>query len=127
MTEIVGRIGGPFPSEMKTPREARFPGRSNMQAPTPKEALNVIIGNSAPLSRVFDLVRIVAPKDVRVLIPGERGTGKELAADAIHALSGRGKMPFIKINCAVLSRDLLASELFGHVRGSFTGAISTRT
>ncbi len=98
-----------------------------MQAPTPKEVLNAIIGNSAPLSRVLDLVRIVAPKDVRVLIRGERGTGKELAADAIHALSGRGGMPFVKINCAALQKDLFASELFGHVRGSFTGAVSTRT
>ncbi|GEM_PF-5319174 len=73
------------------------------------------------------LIGIVAPKEVRVLIQGERGTGKELVADAIHRLSNRRKMPLIKINCAVLSRDLLASELFGHVKGSFTGATSTRT
>lgn len=76
--------------------------------------------------RLLDLVRIIAPKNIKVLIRGERGTGKELVADAIHSLSHRNKMPFTKINCAVLSRDLLASELFGHVKGSFTGATATR-
>ena len=83
-----------------------------MHAPMPRGALNGIIGKSAPISRVLELVRIVAPKDVRVLIRGERGTGKELVADAIHALSARGKMPFVKINCAALQKDLIASELF---------------
>lgn len=77
--------------------------------------------------RLFDLIRIIAPKDVKVLIRGERGTGKELVANEVHALSQRKSKPFIKINCAVLSRDLLASELFGHVKGSFTGATDTRT
>ena len=85
-----------------------------------------IIGTSLAMVRLLDLVRIIAPKDVKVLIRGERGTGKELVADAIHSLSQRNKMPFTKINCAVLSRDLLASELFGHVKGSFTGATATR-
>ena len=85
-----------------------------------------IIGASPPMVRLFDLVSIIAPKDVKVLIQGERGTGKELVAAAIHGLSHRNKMPFTKINCAVLSRDLLVSELFGHVKGSFTGATATR-
>ena len=85
-----------------------------------------IIGASPPMVRLLSLVKIIGPKDVKVLIRGERGTGKELVADAIHSLSHRNKMPSMKINCAVLSRDLLASELFGHVRGSFTGATATR-
>lgn len=76
---------------------------------------------------LLEIVRIIATKDVRVLIRGERGTGKELIADQIYSSSLRSKMPFIKLNCAVLNRDLLASELFGHVKGSFTGATDTRT
>ncbi len=86
-----------------------------------------IIGNSPCMMELLEIVRTIAPKDVRVLIRGERGTGKELIADAIHSLSLRNRMPFIKLNCAVLNRDLLASELFGHVKGSFTGATDTRT
>ena len=93
----------------------------------PRTALDRIIGESPSISRLLDLVRTVASKDVKVLIQGERGTGKELIANAIHTLSNRSNMPFIKINCAILNRDLLTSELFGHVKGSFTGAISTRT
>jgi len=92
-----------------------------------KKGFPGIIGTSPTMLRVLDLIRIIAPKDVKVLIRGERGTGKELVADAIHRKSLRKNMPFIKVNCAVLSRDLLASGLFGHVKGSFTGAISTRT
>ena len=86
-----------------------------------------IIGTSLSMLTVLDLIRIIAPKDVKVLIRGERGTGKELVANALHGMSDRSKMPLITINCAALSRDLLASELFGHVKGSFTGATSTRT
>jgi two-component system, NtrC family, response regulator HydG len=89
-------------------------------------SLGDIIGESPALSMLLDMVRIIAPKDITVLIHGERGTGKELIADAIHALSARCSMPFVKVNCAVLNRELLASELFGHVKGSFTGATDTR-
>ncbi|MBW1716773.1 MAG: sigma 54-interacting transcriptional regulator [Deltaproteobacteria bacterium] len=92
-----------------------------------KKGFTGIIGTSPTMLRLLDFIRIIAPKDVKVLIRGERGTGKELVANAIHRKSLRKNMPFIKVNCAVLSRDLLASELFGHVKGSFTGAISTRT
>jgi two-component system response regulator HydG len=86
-----------------------------------------IIGNSPCMMELLDIVRIIAPKDVRILIRGERGTGKELIADTIYSTSHRNRSPFIKLNCAVLNRDLLASELFGHVKGSFTGATDTRT
>ena len=78
------------------------------------------------MMELLDIISIIAPKDVRVLIRGERGTGKELIAEAIYSRSLRNRMPYIKLNCATLSRDLLNSELFGHVKGSFTGANETR-
>jgi transcriptional regulator with GAF, ATPase, and Fis domain len=85
-----------------------------------------IIASSPCMKALLNIVSTIAPKDVRVLIRGERGTGKELIADTIYSQSLRNRMPFIKLNCAVLNRDLLASELFGHVKGSFTGATDTK-
>jgi DNA-binding NtrC family response regulator len=85
-----------------------------------------IIGTSAPMSKVFDTISRVAPSKASVLITGESGVGKELVADAIHGLSPRAKKPFIKVHCAALSESLLESELFGHEKGSFTGAASRR-
>jgi len=85
-----------------------------------------IIGNSPELERVLEQVKHVAPTDSTVLIEGETGTGKELIAHAIHNASSRKGRPFVKLNCAAIPLDLLESELFGHERGAFTGAIAQK-
>ena len=85
-----------------------------------------LIGESQEFKQVLDQVRIVAPADCSVLIQGETGTGKELIAQAIHEQSSRSAGPFVKLNCAAIPAGLLESELFGHERGAFTGAVTQR-
>ncbi len=85
-----------------------------------------IIGKSAAMQQVFDLISQVATRRSTVLIQGESGTGKELVAKAIHAASPRADAPFVAINCGNIPGELLESEIFGHVRGAYTGAASTK-
>jgi formate hydrogenlyase transcriptional activator len=86
--------------------------------------LSRIVGSSDALRRVLEMVRIVAPTGATVLIQGETGTGKELIAEAIHKCSDRSNGPFVKVNCAAIPAGLLESELFGHERGAYTGAVA---
>ncbi|MCB1163723.1 sigma-54-dependent Fis family transcriptional regulator, partial [bacterium] len=86
-------------------------------------SLESIIGSSEAMQRIFAVVRKIAATDSTILIGGESGTGKELIARAIHFMSGRADKPFVGVNCGALPENLLESELFGHVKGSFTGAI----
>jgi two-component system, NtrC family, nitrogen regulation response regulator NtrX len=85
-----------------------------------------LIGRSAPMEEVRRQIRKIAPTEARVLITGESGTGKELAAAAIHALSARNQAPFVRVNSAAIPKDLVESEMFGHERGAFTGALERR-
>ncbi len=85
-----------------------------------------MVGDSPGIRQVRGLIERVAPSDSRVMITGESGTGKELVAAAIHAGSGRRDRPFVRVNCAAIPRDLVESEMFGHERGSFTGATDRR-
>jgi two-component system nitrogen regulation response regulator NtrX len=85
-----------------------------------------MVGTSAAMNKVRELIAQVAPTDARVLILGESGTGKELVAHAIHHASRRASRPFITVNCAAIPRDLVESEMFGHEKGAFTGAIDRR-
>ena len=88
--------------------------------------LNKIIGLSPSIKALRELIKLLGPSDSTVLIVGESGTGKELVANALHECSGRAAGPFVPVNCGAIPKDLLESELFGHKRGSFTGAISDR-
>src|SRR5947209_11802910 len=85
-----------------------------------------MVGESPELAAVYDVVRQAAPTKATVLVLGESGTGKELIAQALHELSPRKDKPFVKVACAALSETLLESELFGHERGSFTGAVGRK-
>jgi len=96
--------------------------QSVRSAPSPEE----IVGTSAVLRRVLGQAAIVAPTDAAVLIQGETGTGKELVAREVHKLSSRHQRPLVKLNCAAIPSGLLESELFGHERGAFTGAIAQK-
>ncbi|HEX9078129.1 MAG TPA: sigma-54 dependent transcriptional regulator [Desulfuromonadaceae bacterium] len=92
----------------------------------PHKLSSAMIGKSAPMLKLFDMIVKIAESAATVLIQGESGTGKELAARAIHQLSDRSSRNFVPVNCAAIPDDLLESELFGHVKGSFTGAFANR-
>ncbi|RII30276.1 MAG: sigma-54-dependent Fis family transcriptional regulator [Geobacter sp.] len=110
-------------SELQT---MRLHASADENSRNPHMLCSTIIGRSAPMQALYDLIEKVAESNATVLIQGESGTGKELAARAIHQLSNRKSKNFVPVNCAAIPDDLLESELFGHVKGSFTGAFANR-
>lgn len=92
----------------------------------PTHSTGDLIGTSPAMERIYATIRSVAPSNATAFITGESGTGKELCAQAIHDLSGRAASPFIALNCGAIPQDLLESEVFGHLKGSFTGAIADK-
>ncbi|HTJ43588.1 MAG TPA: sigma 54-interacting transcriptional regulator [Kofleriaceae bacterium] len=94
--------------------------------PSEKERLGEMVGRSAPMREIFGLIERIAPTDATVLIEGETGTGKDMIARTIHELSRRKDAPFIVVDCGAVAGTLIESELFGHEKGSFTGAVAAR-
>jgi PAS domain S-box-containing protein len=114
-TESCGGLGGRYVVMMRAEEQ-------ELQAP----AFQGIIARSPAMQRIFRLVELLRDNDSTVLVTGESGTGKELVARAVHATSHRSAGPFVAVNCAAIPPELLESELFGHVRGAFTGAVKDR-
>lgn len=109
-----------------TERTAQLLSERNSLLASASDAFKNLIGNSAPWMRVLDAIRLVAGTEAPVLVVGETGTGKEEVARAIHRLSSRAERSFVPVNCSALSTTLAESELFGHEKGSFTGALALR-
>jgi transcriptional regulator with GAF, ATPase, and Fis domain len=94
-----------------------------MTLPAPPSTDTIVVGTNARMKAVFDFIQIIAGGDSTVLVTGESGTGKEVVATRIHQASRRRRQPFVAVSCALFSEALIESELFGHERGAFTGAI----
>lgn len=117
LSRVVLTVANALERERLAREVAELSGRSGREP---------LIGRSAPMLRLKDELQMAAGSDSRILIVGENGTGKELVARQVHRLSARSRGPFVDINCAAIPEDLIESELFGHVKGSFTGAVSDR-
>ncbi len=121
-----GHTGAPAPAGIPGP-DTDLPAAADEPAPGPMTAdFEGFVGNSPVMRKIYATIRNVGRSTATVFINGESGTGKELAAHAIHNLSDRSAGPFVPINCGAIPADLLESEVFGHLRGSFTGAISDK-
>lgn len=119
-------LSKPVDPDLLSARVAELLERRPAEERVREGALGSMVGHAAIMREVFDAVRQVAPTETTVLVQGETGTGKELLARAVHDLSDRASGPFVPVNCAGLAEGLLESELFGHVRGAFTGAVADR-
>src|SRR5947207_1618836 len=97
------------------------------QPSSPSSPFPDIVGRSEAMHEVYRLVQLAAPRNANILLVVETGTGKEVIAKAIHKLSKRADGPYIRINCGALHENLLESELFGHIKGAFTGAVENKT
>ena len=124
--KLVAAIGGIAAVAIENARQFEWLETEKERLLSDVDIEHNMIGESAPMQRVYHFISKVAPKDATVLIYGESGTGKELAARAIHRNSQRALKPFMAVNCAALNESLLESELFGHEKGSFTGALAQK-
>src|SRR5690606_10434558 len=106
--------------------ESYRPLQVHHEAGTP-ETEEYVAGTTTAAKKLHEYIALVAPTDMSVLIRGESGTGKEYVARSIHRMSKRAEMPFVSIDCGTLSKELASSELFGHIKGSFTGALTDKT
>jgi transcriptional regulator with PAS, ATPase and Fis domain len=124
LTEVL-YCAGVAPSNVSTPLQLRR-DLSAVNGPTGQRGIRGMVGDTAPMQRVYELTNMVAQRDTTVLVTGESGTGKDLIAQAIHLMSSRQKQPLVVINCAAIPEPLLEAELFGYVKGAFTGAVQSR-
>jgi DNA-binding NtrC family response regulator len=124
LTEVL-YCAGVAPSNSTSPVQLRraLPGGDGQ---TGTRGIRGMVGDTASMQRVYELTNMVARRDTTVLVTGESGTGKDLVAQAIHLISPRQKQPLVVINCAAIPEPLLEAELFGYVKGSFTGAVQSR-
>lgn len=112
--------------EMASPAAKPVPGKASNTHPKISAHGEYLVGEAATTKGLYDQIKIVAPTSYSIILYGESGTGKEVIAKTIHSLSSRNKEPFIAIDCGTLSKELAGSELFGHVKGAFTGALSDK-
>lgn len=127
-TSLASQVADALYTGVKSPGPALSPVQLQRLRYMPDGVTGIrgMVGNSDAMQRVYELVHMVASRDTTVLVTGESGTGKDMVAQALHLLSARQKQPLVVINCAAIPEPLLEAELFGYVKGSFTGAVQSR-